>query len=88
MAAYLSALCFVVCLGYVLGEGAVLGPDTWVVLVAGSNGWYNNRHQADICHAYHILIQKGVKKERIITMLFDDIANSSYNPDYGSIKNR
>lgn len=24
----------------------------WAVLVAGSNGFWNYRHQADICHAY------------------------------------
>ena len=24
----------------------------WVVLVAGSNGYGNYRHQADVCHAY------------------------------------
>ena len=26
------------------------------VLIAGSNGYDNYRHQADICHAYNILI--------------------------------
>ncbi|KAH0984326.1 hypothetical protein GBA52_011503 [Prunus armeniaca] len=27
----------------------------WAILMAGSNGYYNYRHQADICHAYQIL---------------------------------
>ena len=27
----------------------------WAVLVAGSNGYYNYRHQSDVCHAYQIL---------------------------------
>lgn len=26
--------------------------DHWAVLVAGSQGYDNYRHQADICHAY------------------------------------
>lgn len=27
----------------------------WAVLVAGSQGWGNYRHQADALHAYHVL---------------------------------
>jgi legumain len=27
----------------------------WALLVAGSNGYDNYRHQADICHAYQVL---------------------------------
>ena len=30
------------------------GGKIWVLLVAGSRGYYNYRHQADICHAYHV----------------------------------
>ena len=26
----------------------------WVLLVAGSENWYNYRHQADVCHAYQV----------------------------------
>ena len=28
--------------------------DTWAVLVAGSQGYFNYRHQADVCHAYQV----------------------------------
>ena len=28
----------------------------WAVLVAGSEGWDNYRHQADVCHAYQVKI--------------------------------
>ena len=28
--------------------------ELWAVLVAGSNGWSNYRHQADVCHAYQV----------------------------------
>jgi legumain len=31
----------------------------WAVLVAGSNTWYNYRHQADVFHAYKMLLAKG-----------------------------
>nr|AVA09645.1 putative effector protein [Heterodera avenae] len=63
------------------------GGNIWAVLVAGSNGWINYRHQADICHAYHTLTNHGVAKERIITMMFDDIANNKHNPYPGKIFN-
>ena len=58
------------------------------VLVAGSNGFYNYRHQADVFHAYQILISYGVPKENIITMAYDDIAKDRYNPFPGQVFNQ
>ncbi|KAM1270533.1 hypothetical protein ACFX13_032426 [Malus domestica] len=46
----------------------------WAVLVAGSSGYDNYRHQADICHAYQILKKGGLKDENIIVFMYDDIA--------------
>ncbi len=60
----------------------------WAVLVAGSNGYYNYRHQADICHAYKMLIAKGIPAENIITFAYDDIAKSSQNPFPGKLFNK
>lgn len=31
-----------------------LKAEHFAVLVAGSNGYWNYRHQADICHAYQV----------------------------------
>ncbi|KAI3691664.1 hypothetical protein L6452_31465 [Arctium lappa] len=59
----------------------------WAVLVAGSNGYFNYRHQADICHAYQILKRGGLKDEHIIVFMYDDIVNSSLNPRPGVIIN-
>uniref|UniRef100_A0A0R3RXM5 legumain n=1 Tax=Elaeophora elaphi TaxID=1147741 RepID=A0A0R3RXM5_9BILA len=59
-----------------ISEKSYKKPKTWVVLVAGSNGWYNYRHQADICHAYHVVRNHGIPKENIITMMYDDIADN------------
>ncbi|CAM9822982.1 unnamed protein product [Lampetra fluviatilis] len=64
------------------------GADTWVVLVAGSNGYYNYRHQADACHAYQIVHKAGVPDERVIVMMYDDIADSDENPTKGIIINK
>lgn len=49
----------------------------WAVLVAGSNGWYNYRHQADVCHAYQILHKNGIPDSNIIVMMYDDIAKNT-----------
>ncbi|XP_055819310.1 vacuolar-processing enzyme-like [Solanum dulcamara] len=59
----------------------------WAVLVAGSNGWFNYRHQADVCHAYQILKKGGLKDENIIVFMYDDIANNTMNPRPGVIIN-
>ncbi|XP_055990425.1 legumain isoform X1 [Sorex fumeus] len=64
------------------------GGKHWVVIVAGSNGWYNYRHQADACHAYQIVHRNGIPDEQIVVMMYDDIANSEDNPTPGIIINR
>ncbi|KAI2572514.1 LGMN isoform 7, partial [Pan troglodytes] len=69
-------------LSVALGIGAVPiddpedGGKHWVVIVAGSNGWYNYRHQADACHAYQIIHRNGIPDEQIVVMMYDDIAYS------------
>ncbi|KAL9668182.1 hypothetical protein QQ045_002557 [Rhodiola kirilowii] len=59
----------------------------WAVLVAGSSGYGNYRHQADVCHAYQILKKGGLKDENIVVFMFDDIANNELNPRPGVIIN-
>nr|ABF00019.1 legumain precursor [Saccharum officinarum] len=59
----------------------------WAVLVAGSSGYYNYRHQADICHAYQIMKKGGLKDENIIVFMYDDIAHSAENPRPGVVIN-
>ncbi|XP_076306309.1 legumain-like [Tachypleus tridentatus] len=66
-------------------------PDSskiWAVLVAGSDSWYNYRHQADICHAYQILHSHGVPDEHIIVFMKDDLARNTENPTPGKIINK
>ncbi|KAK5980423.1 Legumainlike [Aplysia californica] [Trichostrongylus colubriformis] len=62
--------------------------ELYAVLVAGSNGWFNYRHQADIAHAYHTLLNHRVKAANIIVMMYDDIANHTSNPYKGKLFNR
>ena len=68
--------------GYLFQDGSL-----WVFLVAGSNGWYNYRHQADVCHAYQIVHDHGVPDDHIIVMMYDDIAYNIENPTPGKIIN-
>ncbi len=59
----------------VFGAGLAQAAN-WALLVAGSNGWYNYRHQADVCHAYQILHDHGIPDSNIVVMMFDDIADN------------
>ncbi|KDO80013.1 hypothetical protein CISIN_1g011066mg [Citrus sinensis] len=75
------------------GGGAKVNDDDdsvgtrWAVLLAGSNGFWNYRHQADICHAYQLLRKGGLKDENIIVFMYDDIAFNEENPRPGVIIN-
>jgi len=75
-----SVFVFLMCGCLCLGEH-------WAVLVAGSNTWMNYRHQADVCDAYQILREHGISEQRIITMMYDDIAYNEENPFPGQIFN-
>ena len=70
-------------LGYVQANS-----DHWAVLVAGSNGFWNYRHQADICHSYQILKKNGIPESNIIVMSYDDVANDPENPIPGKLFNK
>ncbi|CAK9145318.1 unnamed protein product [Ilex paraguariensis] len=59
----------------------------WAILLAGSNGYWNYRHQADVCHAYQLLKRGGLKDENIIVLMYDDIAYNEENPRPGVIIN-
>ncbi|KAL6005980.1 hypothetical protein ACLOJK_040025 [Asimina triloba] len=59
----------------------------WAILIAGSSGYWNYRHQADVCHAYQIMKNGGLKDENIVVFMYDDIANDWENPRPGTIIN-
>jgi len=68
--------------------GDVEDSKLWVLLVAGSSGYMNYRHQADVCHAYQIVVNKhGVPKEQVVTMLYNDVVKSFFNTRKGSMYN-
>ena len=51
----------------------------WAVIVAGSKGWSNYRHQADALYMYRLLKDNGWSDDHIILIVADDIANNIYN---------
>ncbi|XBI57407.1 hypothetical protein VPH35_038809 [Triticum aestivum] len=63
------------------------GVMKWAVLVAGSSGYGNYRHQADVCHAYQILKKGGPKDDNIVVFMYNDIADSPHNPRRGVVIN-
>merc|ERR1712042_206823 len=88
-----TSITLLICLGTTQAFTVDDLPETpedgslWVFLVAGSNGWYNYRHQADVCHAYQIVHAHGVPDDHIIVMMYDDIAYNIENPTPGKIIN-
>ena len=60
----------------------------WAVLTAGSNNYYNYRHQADVFHAYQVLLKRGFAPSNILVLAFDDIAQSKGNPFPGHVYNK
>lgn len=60
--------------------------DNWAVLVAGSTGWQDYRHQADVLALYQMLKQNGYDDSRIILIMEDDIAYNPKNPHPGQVR--
>lgn len=65
-----------------------VSATNWAVLVAGSNSWFNYRHQADVFHAYQMLVSKQFDPSKIIVLAYDDIANNTRNPFPGKVYNK
>lgn len=63
-------------------------PFHSAILIAGSMGYANYRHQADLCHAYQLLKSGGLPDDQIITFVYDDIAHDIKNPYPGQLYNK
>lgn len=77
-------------LSLVLALSALLYADAanWAVIIAGSKGYGNYRHQADACHAYQVVKRNGVPESNIVLMMYDDVANAKENPFPGKLFNK
>lgn len=59
--------------------------DHWALLVAGSEGWNDYRHQADALNVYQLLKRQGWDDDHIILVMRDDLAYHGNNPYPGEI---
>ena len=66
---------------------AVDTSNHWAVIMAGSTGYSNYRHQSDSAHAMKIMLQNGIPRDQIIHLAYDDIADNIRNPFPGQIFN-
>ena len=82
----MASPCFL-CIALLLAAPLAVAGDKYAVLVAGSNGYSNYRHQADIAHAYTLLRKGGIPASNIITMMYDDVAHSLRNKHRGKLYN-
>ena len=58
----------------------------YAVLVQGSNGWSNYRHEADVLSIYQMLKANGYDDDHIILVSADDCANAPENKDAGAVR--
>ena len=63
-----------------------LAEGNKAVLICGSEGWYNYRHQADLLYMYNMLKKNHYSDDDIILIMRDDIAFHPRNPHQGVIK--
>ena len=60
--------------------------DQYAVLVQGSHGWENYRHEADVLSIYQMLKAGGYDDEHIILITADDCASAPENSDRGAVR--
>ncbi len=60
--------------------------DSYALLVQGSCGWENYRHQADVLNVYQMLRKFGWDDDHIILILSDDIAGNAKNKTPGQVR--
>ena len=60
--------------------------DQYALLVQGSDGWDDYRHEADVLSIYQMLRANGYDDAHIILIIADDCANAPQNTDRGAIR--
>ncbi|KAK8881407.1 hypothetical protein M9Y10_004143 [Tritrichomonas musculus] len=64
---------------------ALVSCKRFALLYAGSNGFYNYRHQADIFTIYNQLLARGFTYYDMAVYAYNDIATDSANPFTGQV---
>ena len=74
---------------YTSGAGSIAYPaltDQYAVLVQGSHGFTNYRHQADVLSMYQLLRHNGFDDDHIILILDDALSTDEKNLERGIIR--
>ena len=66
---------------------SVAMADHYALLVAGTKGYENYRHQSDVAAMGQTLRMYGFPSDNVITLAYDDIAYNEKNPFQGLIFN-
>ncbi len=59
--------------------------DRYALLIQGSSGWANYRHQADVLNVYQMLRRQGWDDDHIILIISNDIAGNDNNIFQGQV---
>ncbi|GFR98335.1 legumain-like [Elysia marginata] len=59
----------------------------WAMLFTGAKGWFNYSTHSNLCHAYQVLHKAGIPDERIVVVMYNDIADNPMNPFPGKLFN-
>lgn len=62
-----------------------VSASDWAVIVAGSSGYWNYRHQAAAASAYRYYLRRGIPKQQIITFMSGSIAKDELNPFFNKL---
>ncbi len=60
--------------------------DCRAILVQGSSGWANYRHQADVLNVYRMLKRNGWDDDHIILIVSDELADNPQNTFPGEVR--
>ena len=74
---------------YTAGDGAMEYPalkDQYAVLVQGSDGFKNYRHQADVLSFYQLLRKNGFDDDHIILVIDSALSADEKNPEKGIVR--
>ena len=66
---------------------ATAAAENWAVIMAGSKGYSNYRHQSDAHHAAKLMEQNGISRDNVIHLSYDDVVNDRKNPYKGQLFN-
>lgn len=63
----------------------IISADNYALLIVGTKGYENYRHQAEVCRLSHILTDKGIKPPHLAIFSYNDAIDADANPFKGEL---